>query len=176
MARLIWKRLRPEDLAAFREYLDGLHPRERPVYGLLGVQVSWWTRLGGCARRFVVLFRGGRMIVSKRSWHGGRAVHRREYPVAALQRVTVRRGPLLESIRLRFEDGYSVRVGSLPRHQSEPVQRFLQEGAGAFDPASLTPEQLTNTCLACEAMGLPAATFCSPAERGSPPPAEGSSG
>lgn len=154
MARLIWKRLRPGDLAAFREYLDGLHPRARPVYGLLGVKVSWWTRLGGCARPFVVLFQGGRVVVSQRSWRGGRAVQRREYPVAALQQVTVRRGPLLESVRLRFEDGYSVRVGSLPRHQAEPVQRFRAEGAGAFDPASLTAEQLTNTCLACEAMGL----------------------
>jgi hypothetical protein len=66
----------------------------------------------------------------------------------------VRRGPLLESARLSFADGYHVRVGSLPRHQSEPVERFLVEGAAAFDPDGLSARQLTNTFLACEAMGL----------------------
>jgi len=68
--------------------------------------------------------------------------------------VSVRRGPLLESARLFFADGFSIRVGSLPRRQSQPVERFLKEGAGAFEPARLTPEQLTNTWLACRAMGL----------------------
>jgi hypothetical protein len=154
MARLIWKQLPPDGLAAFREYLDGLSAGERPVYGLVGVKASWWTRLGGFARPFVVLFRGERVVASKRSWRGQQAVTRKEYAAAGLQRVSVRRGPLLESARLWFADGYSVRVGSLPRRQSEPVERFLKEGAGAFDPAVLTPEQLTNTCLACRAMGI----------------------
>ncbi len=176
MARLVWKRLRPEDLAAFREYLDGLGPRERPVYGLLGVRASWWTRLGGFARPLVVLFRGGRIVVSKRSWRGGRAVWRREYPAAGLQRVAIRRGPLLESARLWFEDAYSVRVAILPRHQSKPMERFLQEGAGALDPSLLTPEQLTNTYLACRAMGLGVLGPRSPGDRSSTAPAGESSG
>jgi len=155
MARLVWKRLPSEDLAAFREYLDGLHPRERPLYGLVGVRASWWTRLGGFSRPLVILLRGGRIVVSKRSWLGGRAIWRREYPADGLARVAIRRGPLLESARLWFEDGYSVRVGSLPRHQSEPLERFAEEGAGALAPSLLTPGQLTNTYLACRAMGIP---------------------
>lgn len=157
MARIVWKRLPPGELEAFRARLEGLGPGERPVYGLLGVQVSWWTRLGGPARPFVVLFRGDRVILYKRSWRGRKAVSRRQYGCGDLKRVKVRRGPLLESARLWFADGYSVRVGSLPRHQSRPVERFLTDGPAAFDPAGLTPEQLTNTRLAGEAMGLPGA-------------------
>jgi hypothetical protein len=131
------------------------------VYGLLGVKAWWWTRLGGWARPFVVLIRGKRIILYQRAFRGRRSVSRREYGAADLQRVSVRRGPLLESARLSFADGHSVRVGSLPRRQSEPVERFLQDGPAALDPSHLTQEQLTNTCLACEAMGLdvlPAAT------------------
>jgi len=172
MARLIWKRLRPDGLAAFREYLDGLSAGERPVYGLLGVKASWWTRLGGFARPFVVLFRGERVIIYRRAFWGRRAVSRREYGVADLQGVSVRRGPLLESALLSFADGYSVRVGSLPRRHSQPVEGFLKEGAAAFDPARLTPEQLTNTCLACEAMGL----SVRPAARADQPAAQDPSG
>jgi hypothetical protein len=154
MVKMIWQRLRPGDLVAFREYLAGLSGGECPLYGLLGVKAWWWTRLGGWARPFVVLLRGERVILYQRAFWGRRAVSRREYAVADLQRVSVRRGPLLESARFWFADGYSVRVGSLPHRQSEPVERFLQDGAAALDPSRLTPEQLTNTCLACEAMGL----------------------
>jgi len=153
--RIVWKRLPPAELAAFREHLEALTPQERPVYGLLGVEASWWTRIGGPARPFVVLFRGDRVILYKRSWHGRRAVSRRQYGFGDLERVKVRRGPLLESARLWFTDGHTVRVGSLPRHQAAPVERFLAEGPAALDPSLLTPEQLTITCLACEAMGLP---------------------
>lgn len=155
MVKPIWRRLPREELAAFREYLDGLSAGERPVYGLVGVRASWWTRLGGFGRPFVLLIRGGRIVVSKRSWRGQRAVSRRDYPITALQRVAVRRGPLLESVRLWFEDGYSVRIGGLPRHQSEPLRRLGREGPGVLDASSLTAEQLTNTHLACRAMGLP---------------------
>ena len=162
MARIVWKRLRPEELADFRERLDALTPKERPVYGLIGVEASWWTRLGGPARPFVVLFRGDRVILYKRSWRGHHAVSRRQYGSGDLQRVEVRRGPLLESARLWFADGYSVRVGSLPRHQSGPVEIFLAEGPAAFEPSLLTSEQLTNTRLAWEAMGLPAGGGATP--------------
>lgn len=154
MAKIVWKQLGPGDLAAFREYLGGLPETDRPLYGLLGVKAWWWTRLGGWARPLVVLFRGQRVVLYRRAFWGRRAISRREYGVADLQRVSVRRGPLLESARFSFADGFSVRVGSLPRHQSSPVERFLREGAAALDPARLTPGQLTNTCLACEAMGL----------------------
>ena len=59
MASLVWKRLRPEDLEAFRAYLAALPTAGGPRYGLLGVKASWWTRLGGGARPFVVLLVGG---------------------------------------------------------------------------------------------------------------------
>ena len=154
MARVVWKQLGPGDLAAFREFLGGLAEQDRPLYGLLGVKAWWWTRLGGWARPLVILLRGQRVVLYQRAFWGRRAVSRREYGVADLQRLSVRRGPLLESARLFFADGFSIRVGSLPRHQSQPVEQLLREGVAALDPGRLTPGQLTNTCLACEAMGL----------------------
>ena len=66
----------------------------------------------------------------------------------------VRRGPLLESVRLTFADGYSLRVGGLPRRQSRPLERYLAGEADALDPSRLTPEQLTNFCQAMAAVGL----------------------
>ena len=162
MAKMVWKQLQPDDLAAFREHLATLPAEERPVYGLLGVKAWWWTRLGGWARPLVVLIRGERIILYQRAFWGRRSVSRREYRVADLQGVSVRRGPLLESARLSFTDGYSVRVGSLPRRQSDPVEGFRKDGAAALDPSRLTPEQLTNTCLACEAVGLDARSAAAP--------------
>lgn len=154
MGRMVWKRLRPEDLAGFREYLDGLPDEERPCYGLVGVETSWWSRLGGGARPFVVLIRGETITLRKRSVCRRRELSRRDYPIGELERVSARRGPLLESVRLSFTDGYSVRVGSLPRGQALPVEGFVAEGAAAFDPSRLSAGQLTNTYLACRAEGL----------------------
>lgn len=153
MAKLVWKRLPPGEVAAFRAHLEEAAAGEGPVFGLVGVKASWWTRLGGGARPFVVLFQGDRVVLTKQAMRGRRARSRREYPLDDLRQVSVRRGPLLESARFAFADGYSVRVGSLPRRQSQPVEAFLQEGTGAFAPARLTPEQLTNTYLACRALG-----------------------
>jgi len=151
---MVWKRLRPEDLAAFREHLDGLPEKDRPCYGLVGVKASWWSRLGGGARPFVVLISGETITLQKRSVRRHRELSRRDYVIGDLRRVSVRRGPLLESARFSFTDGYSVRVGSLPRGQAQPMERFLVDGAAAFDPSCLSPEQFTNTYLACGVMGL----------------------
>ncbi len=154
MARVVWKRLRPEDLEAFRAYLEGLPRAGEPRYGLLGVKASWWTRLGGGARPFVVLLSGGHIAVSKRSFRGRRDITRDRYPLGDLKRMKVRRGPLLESVRLTFADGYALRVGGLPRRQSRPLERYLAGEADALDPSRLTPEQLTNFWQAMAAVGL----------------------
>lgn len=154
MARMVWKRLRPEDLEAFRLYLEGLPRAGGPRYGLLGVKASWWTRLGGGARPFVVLLAGGWIALSKRSFRGHRDITRDRYPRGDLKRMKVRRGLLLESVRLTFADGYSLRVGGLPRRQSRPLERYLAGEADALDPSRLTPEQLTNFCQAMAAVGL----------------------
>ena len=154
MARPVWKQLPPADLDAFRAYLDALPRGERPGYGMLGVKASWWSHLSGPARPFVVLFLEDRVILSKRSFFRHRRVTRDEYPVADLEAMAVRRGPLLESARLTFADGYALRVGGLPRRQSRPVERFLAGEADAFDPAGLSPEQLTNFCQAVAVAGL----------------------
>lgn len=164
MARPVWKQLPPADLDAFRAYLDALPRGERPGYGMLGVKASWWSRLSGPARPFVVLFVGERVTLSKRSFSRRRELTRDEYPVADLEAMAVRRGPLLESARLTFADGYALRVGGLPRRQSRPVERFLAGEADAFDPAGLSPEQLTNFCQAVAAAGLrPAGSPAGPA-------------
>ncbi|MFH1330224.1 MAG: hypothetical protein ABIJ48_06210 [Actinomycetota bacterium] len=154
MTRRVWKQLPPEELDAFRAHLDALPAAERPGYGMLGVKASWWSRLGGGARPFVVLFVGDRVTLSKRSFCRRRELTRDEYPAADLKAMTVRRGPLLESVRLTFADGYTLRVGGLPRGQSRPLERFLAGEVGAFDPAGLSPEQLTNFCQAAAALGL----------------------
>ncbi|MBM3694361.1 MAG: hypothetical protein FJW79_00225 [Actinobacteria bacterium] len=154
MARPIWKQLLAEDLEAFRAYLVGLPAEERPRYGLLGVKASWWSRLGGGARPFVALLVGDRVILSKRSFRAGREMTRHEYPAADLKAIKVRRGPLLESARLRFADGYALRLGSLPRRQTQPWERLLAGEEDALDPAGLSPEQLTNFCQAAAALGL----------------------
>jgi hypothetical protein len=162
---MVWKRLRPEDLEAFRAYLAALPVSGGPRYGLLGVKASWWTRVGGAARPFVVLLAGGRLALSKRTFrtHRGRARH--QYPLTDLKAVKVRRGPLLESMRLTFADGYSLRVGALPRRQSAPLERYLAGEADALDPARLSPEQLTNFCQAMSAVGLwPARGASGPAQ------------
>ena len=150
----VWKRLRPEDLEAFRAYLTALPVAGGPRYGLLGVKASWWTRLGGGARPFVVLLAGGRLAISKRSFRTHRGVSRHLYPLADLAGTKVRRGALLESVRFTFADGYSLWVGGLPRWQSRPLELHLAGDAAALDPSRLTPEQLTNFCQAMAAVGL----------------------
>lgn len=154
MARSVWRRLPPEDLDAFRAFLDGLPAAGAPRYGLLGIKVSWWSRLSGPARPFVVLLAGGRIALSKRTFHRRREVSRHDYTLGDLKGMKVHRGPLLESARLTFADGYSLRVGGLPRWQSRPVERYLAGEAEALDPAGLSPEQLTNFCQALQAVGL----------------------
>jgi hypothetical protein len=154
VAGMVWKRLRPEDLEAFRAYLEALPRAGGPRYGLLGVKASWWTRLGGGARPFVVLVAGERIALTKRSFRGHRDVTHDRYPLGDLKRMKARRGLLLESVRLTFADGYSLRVGGLPRRQSRPLERYLAGEADALDPSRLTPEQLTNFCQAMAAVGL----------------------
>lgn len=161
----MWRRLPPEDLAAFRAYVAALPAAGGPRYGLLGVKASWWTRLGGGARPFVVLLAGGRLALSKRSFRGHRRVTSDQYPLTALKEIKVRRGLLLESVRLAFTDGCSLWVGSLPRWQSRPLELYLGGAAGALDPARLSPEQLTNFCQAMTAVGLwPARADAGPAQ------------
>jgi hypothetical protein len=154
VAAMVWKRLPAQDLEAFRAYLAGLPAAGGPRYGLLGVKASWWTRLGGGARPFVVLLAGGRLALSKRSFRGHRDITRDRYSLTDLKKIKVRRGLLLESVRLSFNDGYSCRVGGLPRRQSRPLERYLAGETDALDPSRLTPEQLTNFCQAMAAVGL----------------------
>jgi hypothetical protein len=154
VAGMVWKRLRPEDLEAFRAYLEGLPREGRPRYGLLGVKASWWTRLGGGARPFVVLLAGERIALTKRSFRGHRDITRDQYPLGDLKGMKVRRGLLLESVRLTFADGYSLRLGGLPRRQSRPLERYLAGETDALEPSRLTPEQLTNFYQAMAAVGL----------------------
>ncbi|MBN2112567.1 MAG: hypothetical protein JW785_00410 [Acidimicrobiia bacterium] len=154
MARSVWRRLPPEDLAAFRAFLDELPAAGGPRYGLLGIKVSWWSRLSGPTRPYVVLVAGGRIALSKRTFHRRREVTRHDFPLGDLKAMRVHRGPLLESARLTFADGYSLRVGGLPRWQSRPLERYLAGEADALDPGTLSPEQLTNFCQALEAVGL----------------------
>lgn len=154
MARPVWRRLPPGDLEAFATWLEGLPKAGGPRYGLLGVKASWWSRLGGGARPFVVLLAGGRLAFSKRSFRRHDELTRDERPIGDLESMSVRRGLLLESVKFTFTDGYSIRVGSLPRRQSLPLGRFREGEEGALDPAGLTPEQLTNFYQAMVAVGL----------------------
>ena len=163
---MVWKWLRSEDLDAFRAFLDALPVAGAPRYGLLGIKVSWWSRLSGPARPFVVLLAGGRIALSKRTFHRHREVTRHDYPLGDLKAMKVHRGPLLESVRLTFADGYSLRVGGLPRWQSRPLERHLAGESEALDPSGLSPEQLTNFCQALQAVGLRPLASGGPGESG----------
>lgn len=165
MAGIVWRRLAPGAAAEFRAYLGALPAEGGPRYGLLGVKASWWTRIGGGARPFVVLLAGGSLAFSKRSFRTHRGVSRHQYRLADLRAMKVRRGPLLESVRFTFADGYSLRVGGLPRWQSRPLERYVGGEADALDAENLTPEQLTNFCQAMAAVGLwPARGAARPAQ------------
>ncbi len=144
MVKRVWKELKPEDLATVQGYLDGLPQEQRPLYGLTGIKTSLWSRLGGGAMPYVVLFTRDRIVLSKRSVGGQKERERREYTIGDLTGVTPRHGPLLDSALFRFADGFTVRVGNIPHTQIEPVVRFLHEGLDAFDPGRLTSVQRTN--------------------------------
>ncbi len=144
MVKRVWKELKPNDLVTVQEHLDGLPEEGRPQYGITGIKVSFWNRLFGGNRPFVVLFLKDKIVLSRRSLGGGREKERREYPVGNLNDVTVRRGPLFDSALFRFADGYKVRVGNIPHTQIEPVVRFLNEGSRVFDAGRLSAVQRTN--------------------------------
>ena len=133
---MVWKRLRPRTWRPSGRISPPCRGRRaalRPARGE-GVVVVARGRPGPAFRGAAG---GGRVALSKRSWRGPREVARHQYPWGDLKAVKVRRGPLLESMRLTFADGYSLRVGALPRRQSRPLERYLAGEAEALDRPAL---------------------------------------
>ena len=154
MVKHVWKELKIDDMAVVTDYLAQLPSDVRPLYAVTGIKTSVWSQIGGGAKPFVVLFMPDRIILSKRSTTGKKEVTRTETPINSLADVSVRHGPLVDSARFAFNNGYNIRVGQIAHTQIEPVERFMEIGDPAFDWDRLTREQRTNCYYAFTMMGI----------------------
>ncbi len=154
MAKLVWKELKPDDMAVVTDYLVGLPEAERPLYGLQGIKTTLWSQLGGGGATWVVLFMPDRIVLSKRSKFGNKDKGTVEHPLSDLMDLSVRDGPMFDSALFTFKSGFKMRVGNIPNTQIEPVKRFLEIGVEAFEWSGLTNVQRTNACVAFSMMGI----------------------
>ncbi len=144
MVKRVWRALKPDDMAVVTSYLTELPDAERPLYGLTGIKTSFWSRIGGGAKPFVVLLMADRVILSKRTVGGIKQLWGEEHALAELVDLSTRRGPLLNSALFTFANGFKIRIGNIPHTQIAPVVRFMNEGTGAFEWGRLTDVQRTN--------------------------------
>jgi hypothetical protein len=154
MVKRVWKELKPDDMAVVTDALEALPEDQRPLYGLTGIKTSFWSRIGGGAKPFIVLFMPGEIILSKRTLGGSKAISRMVKPLGDLVDVSVRNGPLLGSARFEFADGFEIRVGNIPHTQINPVQGFLRHGKDAFAWDALSDTQRTNCYYTYTTMGI----------------------
>jgi len=154
MVKRVWKELKLDDLGVVTDHLEAMPEEQRPLYGLVGVKTSLWSQMGGGAKPFVVLIMPDRIVLSKRSVTGKKETWRKETPLSGLVDVSVRRGPMLDSAQLTFDDGYRVRVGNVPHTQIDPVTGAVERGAVALDWDELTSVQKTNCYYAFTMMEL----------------------
>lgn len=154
MVKRVWKELKPDDLQVLTDFLATMPEEDRPLYGITGIKTSLWSQIGGGANSFVALFLPETIVFSKRSLGGIREKTRDELPLAGLIDVSVRRGPMLDSARFTFANGFKVRVGNILHHQITPVTRLPSEGVAALDWANLSAAQKTNCYFTFAMMGL----------------------
>jgi hypothetical protein len=131
-------------MAVVTDYLTELPDAERPLYGLTGIKTSFWSRIGGGAKPFVVLLMADRVILSKRSVGGIKQLWGEEHALTDLVDLSTRNGPFLDSALFTFANGFKIRIGNIPHTQIAPVAGFMKEGAAAFEWSHLTDVQRTN--------------------------------
>jgi hypothetical protein len=146
MARFVWKKLKPQDMEKVLKHLDAMPEGERLLYGLTGKKrnelLSWiWASAN---KPHALYFTKDRIVLSRRNISGTKEKSRKEFGIGDLAGVRVMTGPLLESIKLEFRDGFTIKLRDVAKHQSDPVERLLNEGTAAFARKGLTDEQLTN--------------------------------
>jgi hypothetical protein len=145
MAKLVWKKLSPGDIETLLTHIEGIPESDRPLYGLVGIKrrefLMWRFSLN---KRHALYFTNDRVVLSQRSTGGAKEKSRREYSIVDLADVRVIRGPLFESIKLAFRDGFKIKLRDVPKMQSDPVERVLREGTSAFARNRLSDEQITN--------------------------------
>ena len=145
MAKLVWKKLSPGDIETLLTHVEGIPESDRPLYGLVGKkrrEFLFWTF--SLNKPHVLYFTNDRVVLSQRSVGGAKEKSRREYGIGDLTDVRVTKGPLLESIKLAFSDGFKIKLRDVPKMQSDPVERVLREGIEAFARNRLSDEQITN--------------------------------
>ena len=157
MVKHVWKELKDDDMAVVTDRLSEIPEAQRPLYGITGIKTSLWSQIGGGAKPYIVVFMPDRIIISRRNLTGKKHVSGNEHPLGDLVDVSVRNGPMFDSAKFTFSDGFSTRVGNIPNGQIDPVLRFLEQGPSAFDWASLNQTQRTNCYFTFTSMGyLPA--------------------
>ena len=144
MVKRVWRALKPDDMAVVTNYLMELPDAERPLYGLTGIKTSFWSRIAGGAKPFVVLFTADRVILSKRSVGGIKQLWGDEHALSDLVDLSTRKGPLLDSALFTFANEFKIRIGNIPHTQIAPVVGLMQEGVAALEWSRLTDVQRTN--------------------------------
>ncbi|MGB7294292.1 MAG: PH domain-containing protein [Candidatus Aminicenantales bacterium] len=146
MAKIVWKKLKKEDLNKLIGYLEAMPDDKKPLYGLVGVKrnelLSWI--IGSFNKPHVVYFTKDGIVLSRRTLFTLKEVNSRAYPIDGLKNIDVRRGVLLDSIQFEFNDGSKIRLRDVPKHQADPIEKFVTSGVGAFDKSNLSDEQITN--------------------------------
>lgn len=146
MAKIVWKKLKSEDLNKLIGYLEQMPDDKKPLYGLVGVKrnelMSWL--IGSFNKPHIVYFTKDSIILSRRTLFTLKEVNSKVYKVDGLNSVNIRRGVLSESIQFEFNDGLKIRLRDVPKNQSDPIEKFLKVGVGAFDKTTLSDEQITN--------------------------------
>jgi hypothetical protein len=156
MAKLVWKKLKKEDLEKVRAYLDGLPEAQRPEYALRGVkrnEVLSWI-IGSINKPHIVYFTKDKVTVSRRHLFSWKELERKEYSVESLEQVDIRRGVLFDSVEFVFTDGWKIRLRDVAKEQADPVERMLKEGSNAFGGDRLSDVQLTNCYEALGMLGM----------------------
>lgn len=146
MAKIVWKKLKKEDLNKLIGYLEQMPEDKKPLYGLIGVKrnelLSWL--IGSFNKPHIVYFTKDNIVLSRRTLFAYKEVNSRVYEINGIKNVNIRRGVLLDSIQFEFSDGLKIRLRDVPKNQSDPIENFLKAGVGAFDKTTLSDEQLTN--------------------------------
>lgn len=146
MAKIVWKKLKKEDLNKLISYLEQMPDDKKPLYGLAGVKrnelLSWL--IGSFNKPHIVYFTKDNIVLSRRTLFTLKEVNSKVYNINGLNNVSIRRGVLLDSIQFEFDDGLKIRLRDVDKNQSDPIEKFLKVGVGAFDKTTLSDEQITN--------------------------------
>ncbi len=146
--------------AKFFAYLDGLPPKDRPVYGFSAQKASVWARLGGGTSYVLVLFFADHVVFSTRGMASGKQSARDTRHLAEIASIEVTPGTLMDRATVTFVDGATMRLANVSHAESGPLSLFGATGLAAFNRAGLAPAAVSSFFVACsQALPLPDGLF-----------------